>query len=106
YGVMVVRASAGTAPTPAKRVDTMLRVGTRILGVLRVNQRTLHEPITPAERARLEMIAGQIVLAVERARLAEEARAAGTLAESDRLKSVLLASVSHDFRTPLAVIKG
>ena len=41
----------------------------------------------------------------ERRRLAEEAARAEALAESDRLKSALLAAVSHELRTPLATIK-
>ncbi len=41
----------------------------------------------------------------ERARLAEEAAKAEALAQSDELKSALLAAVSHDLRTPLATIK-
>ena len=41
----------------------------------------------------------------ERRRLAEAAARAEALAESDRLKSALLAAVSHELRTPLATIK-
>ena len=94
------------APGVGKRVDIFLRVGQRVLGVLRVTQRSTQEPPTAAEQDRLQTIAAQVVLVLERARLAEEAGQARILAESDRLKSALLSSVSHDLRTPLAVIKG
>jgi len=63
-------------------------------------------PLHPSARALLATLAGQLLLAAERARHSEAATRARALAESDRLKSALLSSVSHDLRTPLAVIKG
>ena len=45
-------------------------------------------------------------LSVERARLAEEARAAAVEAQAEKLRSTLLSAVSHDLRTPLAAITG
>lgn len=44
--------------------------------------------------------------AEERARLAEEAQNARVQADTEKLRSTLLSSVSHDLRTPLAVITG
>jgi K+-sensing histidine kinase KdpD len=44
--------------------------------------------------------------AIERARLAEEVTSARAAAETERVRNTLLASVSHDFRTPLASILG
>ncbi|MEO6470833.1 MAG: DUF4118 domain-containing protein [Aeromicrobium sp.] len=52
---------------------------------------------------RLALTAGR---AFEGRRLAEEAATAKHLAEIDRVRSALLASVSHDLRTPLAGIKA
>ncbi|MEN6632864.1 MAG: sensor histidine kinase KdpD [Candidatus Polarisedimenticolia bacterium] len=68
----------------------------------------------PADRAKLppqqvhlvEAFASQLALALERERLAEQAEEARLRAEADRLQNALLSSVSHDLRTPLAVITG
>jgi two-component system sensor histidine kinase KdpD len=105
-GRLIQRASTGEPPNPAKRVDTFLRIGPRVLGVLRVTQRSLQESLTPPEQERLQTIAAQLVLVIERARLVEEAGQARAQAEAERIKAALLSSVSHDLRTPLAVIKG
>ncbi|HEV8421591.1 MAG TPA: ATP-binding protein [Actinomycetota bacterium] len=52
----------------------------------------------------LETFAGQLALALERARLGEEAAGARLDAESSRIRAALFASVTHDLRTPLASI--
>jgi two-component system, OmpR family, sensor histidine kinase KdpD len=106
-GRLSERATAGQPPAfPTRRVDTFLRIGPHVLGVLRVTQRSLQEPLTPSEQERLQTIAAQVVLVLERARLVEEASQARAQAEAERIKAALLSSVSHDLRTPLAVIKG
>lgn len=81
-----------------------LRVGTRAIGVLELVPGDHRKPDVEAERL-LTTFANGAALAVEQARLAEEERAAAISRESDRLKSALLSSVSHDLRTPLAGIK-
>ena len=50
--------------------------------------------------------ADQIGQALANDRLADEARAAEVVRQSDALKSALLQSVSHDLRTPLATIRA
>lgn len=54
----------------------------------------------------LEAFANQAALGIERQRLASEAGRARLEAETERLRSTLLRSVSHDLRTPLAAITG
>ncbi len=61
---------------------------------------------TPEERHHLETFAYQTAVALERARLAEEAQEAQVRIETERLRTSLLSSVSHDLRTPLATITG
>jgi two-component system, OmpR family, sensor histidine kinase KdpD len=59
-----------------------------------------------AERRVLATFANQAALAVERARQDAERARARNLVETDRLRTALLNSVSHDLRTPLASIKA
>ncbi len=76
------------------------------LGVLAVVPANPRRVLLPEQRHLLETFAGQIGLAVERARLAEVAEAASLATEKESLRNTLLASISHDLRTPLAVIAG
>lgn len=54
----------------------------------------------------LDLFAAQITPSIERARLESEAEEARVHAETERLRSALLSSVSHDLRTPLGAITG
>ncbi len=76
------------------------------LGVLAVLASNPRRVLLPEQRHLLETFASQIGLALERARLAEVAEAAGLAAERESLRNTLLASISHDLRTPLAVMAG
>jgi len=78
----------------------------RDLGVLAVLPGNPRRVLLPEQRHLLETFASQIGLALERARLAEAAEAARVAAESESVRNTLLASISHDLRTPLAVIAG
>ncbi len=60
----------------------------------------------PEEQHLLNAFAGLIGSAIERTQLAEEARRATLRAETEQLRNALLSSVSHDLRTPLAVVTG
>jgi two-component system, OmpR family, sensor histidine kinase KdpD len=60
----------------------------------------------PTEQRLLQTFANQACLAFERTHLAIAENRARVLEESDRLKTSLLSSVSHEFRTPLATIKA
>ncbi len=58
------------------------------------------------QRKVLDALVTQVATALERARLAEENERTRVEGERERLRNVLLSSVSHDLRTPLAAIKG
>ena len=63
--------------------------------------------VLPASDQRvLTAFAAQVGVALEQARLAEAAAAAKPLAEAHRMRTALLAAVSHDLRTPLASAKA
>jgi PAS domain S-box-containing protein len=91
-----------------------LRRGTEILGALEVVTRDEVRRFGPEDQHLLSAFADQAAVAIENARLFDEARShlAGVvdanrrLEELDRLRQGYLRNVSHEFRTPLTVIKG
>jgi two-component system sensor histidine kinase KdpD len=78
----------------------------RIAGVLEVMGRPGTGAFRADDQQTLTTFVDQAALALERARLSQEAAQASALVQSDELKSALLAAVSHDLRTPLASIKA
>jgi two-component system, OmpR family, sensor histidine kinase KdpD len=96
--------SAGAVgPAPATRpedADVDVPVGERL--ALALSGRVL-----PAgDRRVLGAFAAQAAVVLDRRRLSEEAAEARRLAEGNRIRTALLAAVSHDLRTPLAGIKA
>ncbi|MBK8095888.1 MAG: sensor histidine kinase KdpD [Planctomycetes bacterium] len=75
-------------------------------GVLGIQPRAEDDLLTPKQRMLLDTFAEQAAAACERVGLAEERRRARHEMETERLRSTLLASISHDLRTPLTTITG
>ena len=83
-----------------------LRIGTKTLGVVGVAKENDAPPLDSEARALLDTLVEQTAAALERASLAREMVSAKTATETERVRNTLLASVSHDFRTPLSSILG
>jgi len=63
-------------------------------------------PLPAGDRRVLGAFAAYAAVALEQERLAAEAEAAKPIAAADRMRTALLAAVSHDLRTPLASAKA
>lgn len=89
----------GEPSTAADASFVPLRIGVRTTGALGVVGGNL-------ARETLEAIGSLVGIAIERARAVEELTNTQAMQESERLRSALLDSVAHDFRTPLTGIKA
>ena len=100
-------AGNGTDTLPdARAIYVPLSTPRATVGVLAVEPPQGQFLLSPGNRQLLETVAGLIGIAIERDELAEQRRCALVDAETERARSSLLSSVSHDLRTPLAVIAG
>ncbi|MFA4885885.1 MAG: sensor histidine kinase KdpD, partial [Desulfotomaculaceae bacterium] len=83
-----------------------LRTEQGVRGVLGIWLDNPERYLQPEQRRLLEAFASLAAVAVTRIQLGEQAREANLLAESERLRTALFNSLSHDLRTPLASIIG
>jgi two-component system sensor histidine kinase KdpD len=78
----------------------------RIKGVMIVSPKASRAAVPAEQLSILDAFAGQLALSLQRARMAELAEASKIAAERVLLRNTLLASISHDLRTPLSAIAG
>jgi two-component system sensor histidine kinase KdpD len=90
-------AASGTAPPGS--AQTRVRAGAELALTIAGQS----DPLTPRL---LDGFAAQAAAALDRDRLRTQAAQAEALAEGNRMRTALLAAVSHDLRTPLASIKA
>ena len=80
-----------------------LRTSRLVSGVVGVARAT---PLSPSERRRLGAMGDQAATAMERAHVAIALEQSRVETEAERLRGTMLASLSHDLRTPIAGILG
>ena len=96
-GAWAIAASVGEVAEPAEgERDMEVPIGESLKLTLR------GRALAASDRRIIEAFAQQSALALNQERLADEAASAKPLAEADRMRTALLAAVSHDLRTPLA----
>ncbi|AMO24133.1 sensor histidine kinase KdpD [Ramlibacter solisilvae] len=83
-----------------------LRAPMRVRGVLALQPGQARWLLIPEQRQHLETLARQIAIALERVHYVDIAQKAVVDMESERLRNALLASISHDIRTPLTALLG
>jgi len=90
----------------AKRLFLPIRTGRGPVGVVGLASEREGALLSPDQRRLLDALCDQAALAIERTTLAHDLDNARLVAETDRLRSALLTSISHDLKTPLASILG
>jgi two-component system sensor histidine kinase KdpD len=102
-----VRLAAVDGQPPGERDERVpMRSGDSVVGSLVIAGDPGSPGLGEAERRVLATFANQAALAVEWGQQEEQRNRALALQETDRLRTALLNSVSHDLRTPLASIKA
>jgi two-component system, OmpR family, sensor histidine kinase KdpD len=106
-GTLQPRQSATGAPASTGMLVVPTQTADRPVGALvLVADKDQPPGFGEAERRVLATFANQAALAIDQGQRQEEREHARALAETDRLRTALLNSVSHDLRTPLSSIKA
>lgn len=101
-----MKAGKGTDTLPGSEGTYLPLNGERgCVGVLALKWEN-EPPRNPSQVHLLETFANQLAVAIERTNLAKDSHESTIEVERERLRNTLLSSVSHDLRTPLAVISS
>jgi two-component system, OmpR family, sensor histidine kinase KdpD len=90
----------------AKRLFLPMRTGRGLIGAIGIDDDRTGPLLTPDQRRLLDALVDQGALAIERVLLVEDMDRVKRTVESERLRSALLTSISHDLKTPLASVLG
>jgi two-component system sensor histidine kinase KdpD len=97
---LLVSGAGKDPPTDPRSADTAADISPGLVLALR------GDPLPVEDRRVLTAFATHLAVALDRQELARTAAAAQLLAEGNRVRTALLAAVSHDLRTPLARVKA
>jgi len=87
-------------------VYAVVRSNGKSIGVVRICRATAAANLAVPQRRFLAAVAQQVGISLERAQLQEKAADAAALRRAEEVKNAVLNSVTHDLRTPLAMIKA
>lgn len=100
-------AGRGSETLPgAKRLFLPMRTGRGPIGVVGIDNDRTGPILDPDQRRLLDALMDQAALAIERVKLVEDIDQVKRTVETDRLRSALLTSISHDLKTPLSSVLG
>ena len=101
--------SAGWGTTHGAEAEALvvpLKSASRVMGIVIFYPRSADDLLSPHRRRVIEALAEQAAASFERAQLTDRHERARGEVESERLRTALLSSLSHDLRTPLGSIEG
>jgi two-component system sensor histidine kinase KdpD len=90
----------------AKRLFLPMRTGRGAIGIVGIDSEKPGPLLTPDQRRLLDALMDQAALAIERVHLVGDMERVKRTVETERLRSALLTSISHDLKTPLAAVLG
>jgi two-component system sensor histidine kinase KdpD len=90
----------------AKWLFLPLRTGRGPIGILGISRDEPGPLVRAGQQRLLDALSDQGALAIERVHLVEDIERVRRVTETDRLRSALLTSISHDLKTPLAAVLG
>lgn len=100
-------AGQGTDTLPSSKLFYLPLVAPmRTRGVLAIEPESHRWILIPEQRQQLDAFAALAAIALERVHYVEVAQSALVNMESERLRNSLLATISHDLRTPLTSLVG
>ncbi len=90
----------------AEALVVPLKSSVRVMGIVILYPQSSDDLLPLQRRRMIETLAEQAAVSFERAQLTERHEQARVEVESERLRTALLSSLSHDLRTPLGSIEG